>query len=923
MAKRQIILDVQANIGAAQSQIVKLTKALENNKAAISALKKEQREKGKLDTEDAKRLKTLQTELRKKGELTKAEAKELQSLIQKQREKAQIDDKAAKELATLQQRQRELNGEMRNARRDLEQNTRATNSAAGSNDRLKARLAILTKEYNQLSRSERENTTRGRELQSQIRGISDELKRNESAIGDNRREVGNYGSALSGLGGQMGSVVSQLAGGAGLTVAIAAVSAAITESIRLTIDYTLQLAKLQAISGATADEMKLLAAENRRLGGSTEFTATQVAELQTELAKLGFTTEQIVAATGATLDLASATGEDLARGGIVAASTIRAFGLEASDTQHVVDVMAASFSGSALDLEKFSTAMRQVGPVAQTFGFTVEDTTAFLGTLANAGFDASQAGTSLRNILLNLADPNAKLAKALGTTATNGEELTQALIRLRSRGVDLAETLELTDKRSVAAFNRFLEGAEATQELSNKLNDADGAAARMAATVRDTLSGDIDTATSALQDMALTIGESLEPAIRAIVKGFTEFVRLLSETFGPVINDATSDFQEFADNINAVRSALGLTNNEFSIFRTIMQGFAKIVSLGIKTLTPLVNTFNQLADTVRAIKSLLPGTGDAVEKVVDNSQLAAIDAAKDRIQTLRNEISALQGAADGDLNLDVSTPGTPKAKKPKTVTAKKDQKKKEEDKKKLEDIQTQGKKELSLIDQIAKSAGKIRVDAAADTEKQLEKIRKQEIASEQAKYEALNSFAQLGLALSRDGGIAARVIASAQAAINTYAGAAAALAPPPVGAGPIVGPFVAAGIIAQGLAQVANINSIKFAEGGYVSGPGTGTSDSIPALLSNGESVINARSTAMFAPQLSAINQAGGGVPIIRRFADGGLATSGNIQAVRDQVDMQQSFERALGKMPAPVVSVKEFAKVSNRVNVKETTGRL
>jgi len=126
----------------------------------------------------------------------------------------------------------------------------------------------------------------------------------------------------------------------------------------------MSLAKVQAVSGASASEFKSLSDSALKLGANTRYTAQQVAELQLNLSKLGFKADQINGTTESILQLALATGEDLGQSATVAASTMRGFGLEITDMQRIVDVMANSFSSSALDLEKFSTSMGVLAPVA-------------------------------------------------------------------------------------------------------------------------------------------------------------------------------------------------------------------------------------------------------------------------------------------------------------------------------------------------------------------------------------------------------------------------------------------------------------------------------------------------------------------------------------------------------------------------------
>ena len=182
--------------------------------------------------------------------------------------------------------------------------------------------------------------------------------------------------------------------GKSLTKSISVPMAAIgTLSVAVFSGFEAKMSEVKAISGATADQFQKLKANAEQLGASTIFTAKDVAQLQVEFAKLGFTADEITKVTEATLYLAQASGSDLARAAEVAGSTLRGFGLDATETNRVTDVMALSFSRSALDMEKFAQSMKYVAPIANAAGVSLEETTALLGVLANAGISGSQAGT--------------------------------------------------------------------------------------------------------------------------------------------------------------------------------------------------------------------------------------------------------------------------------------------------------------------------------------------------------------------------------------------------------------------------------------------------------------------------------------------------------------------------------------------------
>jgi len=399
-------------------------------------------------------------------------------------------------------------------------------SAEGSYNQLSAKYSLIKIKLNAMSKAQRESTVAGRAMVAQSKELYTQMNNLQKATGKNQLNVGNYGAGAK----QAAGSLLGFASGVGAAILVTRkLSQAVKEAVTVWTDYDKATSKVRAISGATGEQMKMLSKQAEDLGASTEKTASEVSQLQLELAKLGFDPKQIQDATGSILDMSTAIDADLAQSATVVGQTLRAFNLDASETQRVTDVMAASFSKSSLDLSKFQSAMSTVAPVAKTFGFNVEETTALLAQLTDAGFDASSAGTALRNILLNLADSNGDLAQALGGSVTNADELLDGLDKLSAQGVDLNETLQLTDKRSVAAFNRFLGATDSTRKLTKELEASAGAAARMANIMRDNLAGDADKAKSAMQGLYINIGKRLNPSLREGVQAVTNFVGKLSK----------------------------------------------------------------------------------------------------------------------------------------------------------------------------------------------------------------------------------------------------------------------------------------------------------------------------------------------------------------------------------------------------------
>lgn len=456
-------------------------------------------------------------------------------------------------------------------------------SAEGSYNRLSAQYSLNKIRLNAMSKAMREGTEEGRKLETETRKIYEEMKRLQAATGKMQLNVGNYpqlfgaaASSMGGFGSSIASVVSAVnpaaAAIAAVGIAMAGVAKVTKDSIEVTSSYNHAVSILSAITGESRDNLKLLTDQAREYGATTKYTATEVVQLQTELAKLGYTQKEIHNMTGGVLSFAQATGVELADAASLAGASLRIFNADSTRTQEFVDKMSASTTKSALNFEYLSTALSIVGPVANSFGFKIEDVLALLGQLANAGFDASSAATALRNIFLNLADSNGKLAKALGKPVTNLDELTKGLAALKAANIDLGAALELTDKRSVAAFSKFLDAASDARQLRDALNEANGAAKDMAKTMSDDLDGDVKSLRSAYDDLMITLGggqsvwRNLTQWLTGVVRGINSAVKWFL-SLRDAANDALVRIQALLAPLNspalkALKSALGAITNE-------------------------------------------------------------------------------------------------------------------------------------------------------------------------------------------------------------------------------------------------------------------------------------------------------------------------------------------------------------------------
>jgi TP901 family phage tail tape measure protein len=469
--------------------------------------------------------------------------------------------------------------------------------------KLKQRSQNLGAELLRLEKAGQQNTKRFRELSAQYKKVSKaalegdkSLKKLDARVGDNFRNVGNYKSALSGL----TSTMSKL----GLAFGGFQLARGAFDIVK---NFDQAQADLQAVSGKTASELKVLTDQAKELGATTQFSATQITEMQIELAKLGFTSEQIQDSTGAVANFSAATGADIPRAAALAGASLRGFGLDASEMERVVSTLGVATTKSALDFQKLETGMSTIAPVANAFGFSIEESTALLGALANSGFDASSAATATRNILLNMADSSGDLAKSLGGPVKNLDDLAAGLKGLEASGVDLATALELTDKRSVAAFQTFLKGTDDLIELRDGITDANAELEAMASKRLDTIGGQFTLLQSAWEGFILSVNEgtgfgnavknalgflakNLETIMKVVIAAGKAFVTYKAITLTTAAANKVMglSFVQLGTRIGGVKGAVAGVQGAFknlgkalkaNIFGIVLIALAKLISM--------------------------------------------------------------------------------------------------------------------------------------------------------------------------------------------------------------------------------------------------------------------------------------------------------------------------------------------------------
>lgn len=406
-----------------------------------------------------------------------------------------------------------------------------------------------------------------------IQKHSDSLVRAKNTVGQYREQIKlafndmskgkdvfqNFGKMASGIGGMLKvAVILQAA------QAVSKLFQSLKEGAKTAMEFEKANSNLAAVLGTTAEGIKELQVQARQLGATTKYTAAEATNLQVELAKLGFTAQEIKNATPAILRFAQATGAELAEAAALSGASLRMFNATSEETERYTAAMAVSTARSAASFSKLATALPIVGPVANAFNFTIEDTLALLGKLFDAGFDASMAATATRNILLNLADANGVLAKQLGEPVKNLPDLVKGLQKLKAAGVDLNSTLEMTDKRSVAAFSSFLTAADKILPLREAVTDAEQGMKDMAETMSNNTAGALKTLDSAWEELMISIYGNTG-IIRTGVEWITKTVRALGELFES-IEAMQIRMTQVEESKGLERAAVRLEQYEESIF---------------------------------------------------------------------------------------------------------------------------------------------------------------------------------------------------------------------------------------------------------------------------------------------------------------------------------------------------------------------
>ena len=453
----------------------------------------------------------------------------------------------------------------------------------------------------------------------------------------------------------------------GVTVAVGAVSTAMTAmagyAIKVGSDFESGMSKVASISGATGDDLEALSDKAKEMGASTKFSATEAASAFEYMAMAGWKTEDMLSGIEGVMNLAAASGEDLATTSDIVTDALTAFGLQASDSAHFADVLSAASSNANTNVSMMGETFKYVAPVAGALGFSAEDTAVAIGLMANSGIKAGQAGTTLRSILSRLSKPTDEVQSAmdaLGVSITNSDgsmkSLNEITLQLREGFSGLSESESASTAAALAgqeAMSGLLAIVGASDADFNKLkasiDGCDGATEKMAETMQDNLQGSVTIAKSAIEGFGIQIYEEIQDPLKNAVDTGTEYITRLSDSFASgglngAVKEAGEIFDDFADNVSAssdaaagiiepIRNISSEGANLAKAVLPVMLDGTEFLAENFNTLVPIVvgaevafKAFNAIGKTTSATTKSVAAATEILNKMERKNALQLVAA---------------------------------------------------------------------------------------------------------------------------------------------------------------------------------------------------------------------------------------------------------------------------------------------------------
>ena len=456
------------------------------------------------------------------------------------------------------------------------------------------------------------------------------------------------------------------AAAAAITGTATALAGVATAAAKTGADFESQMSRVKAISGATGEEFEELKAQAIELGAETSFSALQAAEGMENLAAAGFTTTETMEAMPGLLDLAAASGEDLASSSDIAASTLRGFGLAASDAGHVADVLAENANRTNSSVAETGEAMKYVAPLARAAGLSFEETAAAIGVMANAGIQGSQAGTTLRGAISRLSKPTDDMQNAMDDLGISFYDANGKMKSLSEQVGMLKDAMSgMTDEQKNSylvtlygqeALSGMLalinEGPDSLSALTESYEMCDGSAKKAAETMQDNLSGAVEQLKGSAESLGIVFYEKVSEGLKEAAQSATESVNNITDalTDGGIKNAVNVAGNEFADlAVSAASHAPEMIDAAVSFIESFASGI-------VNNKGKLLGAAGDVADALASgLAELLPNSlrkpaEDAIDALSESLESGGLKkAGKTVVNTLGNVIDVVGKLADAAL----------------------------------------------------------------------------------------------------------------------------------------------------------------------------------------------------------------------------------------------------------------------------------
>ena len=387
-------------------------------------------------------------------------------------------------------------------------------------------------------------------------------------------------------------------------------------------DFDSQMSTVAAISGATGEEFEILRAKAQEMGATTAFSATESAQAMEYMAMAGWKTTDITNGLAGVMNLAAASGEDLATTSDIVTDAMTAFGMSADQSTYFADVLAQTATNANTNVGMMGETFKYVAPLAGAMGYNIEDMSAAIGLMANAGIKGSQSGTSLRNIITNLASPTDKVAGAmddLGISLTDSDGKTKSfgetLSDLRISFADLDE-VQKTQYASAIAGKEGMSGLlalinssdEDFDKLTDSIKNCTGASEKMAEIRLDNLEGDVTLFKSALEGAQIAISDKLTPVLRNLVEKATDWLPTVQDKLLSAIDVVMDIGKYLAQELTPILSSIGksvlpIIKDALKSAKAIIEQLVPVIKNIWKFAEPV---FKIVVDTIDLIVEYLP-----------------------------------------------------------------------------------------------------------------------------------------------------------------------------------------------------------------------------------------------------------------------------------------------------------------------------